>query len=266
MPDIPCQHLRIEALRQQLAQWEGAASWRQSLKDLALKDPASLERAPILSSGCPALDRALPEKGFRPGTRVEWLSRGEGDGTATLVFRAAVGAFRAAAGAFCASSGACRGGGAVVVLDRTGEFYPLAAVAQGIEPARLIIVHPNNKADHTWALDQALRCPAVAAVVAWPESLDGKLDGRTFRRLQLAVEQGGGLGLLVRPESVRPQPSWADVRLLVEPLPSRSPYGRRAPCTHGRRMRVVLLRCRGGRGEQTVEVEIDDETHPLPQD
>ena len=144
----------------------------------------------------------------------------------------------------------CRGGGgAVVVLDRTGEFYPLAAVAQGIEPARLIVVHPGNQADHTWALDQALRCPAVAAVVAWPESLDGKLDGRTFRRLQLAVEQGGGLGLLIRPESVRCQPSWADVRLLVEPLPSRSPYGRprrmrsralalprrRAPCTHGRR-------------------------------
>ena len=145
------------------------------------------------------------------------------------------------------------------MLDRTGEFYPLAAVAQGIEPARLIVVHPGNKADHTWALDQALRCPAVAAVIAWPESLDGKLDGRTFRRLQLAAEQGGGLGLLIRPESVRSQPSWADVRLLVEPLPSPSPYGR------PRRMRVVLLRCRGGRGEQTVEVEIDHETHPLPE-
>jgi protein ImuA len=144
-----------------------------------------------------------------------------------------------------------------MVLDRTGEFYPLAAAAQGIEPARLIVVHPGIKADHTWALDQALRCPAVAAVVAWPESPDGKLDGHTFRRLQLAVEQGGGLGLLVRPESVRGQPSWADVRLLVEPLPSTAPYGR------PRRMRVVLLRCRGGRGEQTVEVEIDHETHSL---
>ncbi len=92
MTDAPCQHLRIEALRQQLAQWEGAASWRQSLKDLALKDPASLERLPALSSGCPALDRALPEKGFRPGTLVEWLGRGEGDGTATLALRAAAGA------------------------------------------------------------------------------------------------------------------------------------------------------------------------------
>ena len=265
MHDIPCPHLRIEALRQQLAQWEGAA-WRRGTRwgtqysgSGSLENPASLERLSALSSGCPALDRALPENGFRPGTLVEWLFRGVGDGTATLAFRAAAGALRAAAGA-------------VVVLDRTGEFYPLAAVAQGIEPARLIVVHPGNKADHSWAMDQTLRCPAVAAVVAWPESLDGKLDGRTFRRLQLAVEQGGGLGLLIRPESVRLQPSWADVRLLVEPLPSTSPYGRRAPCTHGRRIRVVLLRCRGGGhhvpmvGEQTVEVEIDHETHPLPQD
>ena len=243
MADIPCPDLRIEALRQQLAQWEAPC-----LAAVA-GGPASLERALALPSGCPALDQVLPEKGFRPGTLVEWLSRGEGDGTATLAFRAAAGA--------CCRLG--RGGGAVVVLDRTGEFYPLAAVAQGIEPARLIVVHPGNKADHAWALDQALRCPAVAAVVAWPESLDGKLDGRTFRRLQLAVEQGGGLGLLVRPESVRSQPSWADVRLLVEPLPSPSPYGR------PRRMRVVLLRCRGGRGEQTVEVEIDHETHSLPE-
>ena len=197
-------------------------AWRQSLED-----PTSLERVPALSSGCPALDRALPEKGFRPGTLVEWLSRGEGDGTATLAFRAA--------------AGACRGGGAVVVLDRTGEFYPLAAVAQGIEPARLIVVHPGNKADHAWALDQALRCPAVAAVVAWPESLDGKLDGRTFRRLQLAVEQGGGLGLLIRPESVR-SPALlgrraAAGRTAAEPLALW-------PAADG--CAFVLLRCRGG--------------------
>ena len=156
-----------------------------------------LGAAPALSSGCPALDRALPEKGFRPGTLVEWLFHGEGNGTATLAFRAAAEAFRAAQ---------TRRAGVVVVLDRTGEFYPLAAVAHGIEPARLIVVHPGNKADHTWALDQALRCPAVAAVIAWPETLDGKLDGHTFRRLQLAVEQGGGLGLLIRPASVRLNP------------------------------------------------------------
>jgi protein ImuA len=240
MHEPPVRRMQIEALRQQLARWE------KRLPD------GPVERALAFSSGCPALDQALPEKGFRPGTLVEWLGRGEGNGTATL-------AFRAAASVLLAAGGDGRGGATVLVLDATGEFYPPAAVAQGIEPARLIVVHPGNQADHTWALDQALRCPAVAAVVAWPESMQGRLDGRTFRRLQLAVEQGGGLGLLIRPESVRGQPSWAGVRLLVESLPSMSPYGRRAPCTTGRRMRVMILRCRGGGhmvGDQAVEVEI----------
>ena len=144
-----CQHLEIEALRQKLAQWEGAA-WRK-----AFADPAAQSRVAVVSSGYAALDRLLPENGFRRGTLVEWLSHAPGDGTATLAFRAAA----------CARSAG--DGRAVVVLDRSGEFYPPAAVAQGIEPARLIVVHPGNQADHAWALDQALRCPAVAAAVAW---------------------------------------------------------------------------------------------------
>ena len=145
-----CQHLEIEALRLQLAQWEGAA-WRH-----ALADPSAAECVAAVSSGYPALDRILPAGGFRSGSLVEWLTSGPGDGAATLAFRAAV---RAAGG----------DGRAVVVVDACGEFYPPAAIALGIEPSRLIVVHPGSQADHTWALDQALRCPAVAAAVAWPD-------------------------------------------------------------------------------------------------
>jgi protein ImuA len=294
-----CKHLQIETLRQQLAQGEQSGAWRN-----ALATHSAQEEMTVVSSGCPELDRILPQNGFRPGTLVEWLGHGAGDGTATLAFRAAACALRAAAGA-------SSDGRAVVVLDPSGEFYPPAAIAQGIEPARLIVIHPGNQADHTWALDQVLRCPAVAAAVAWPErihhaetksvgcgfsppssagglkptlQLSSKLDGRTFRRLQLAVEQGGGLGLLIRPATVRGEPSWADVRLFVEPLeaikgtvpttmdtwcPRNGPEGAAhkwglSPLLR-RRLRMVLLRCRGGRGEQTVEVEIDDEPHSLHQ-
>jgi hypothetical protein len=268
-----CQHLEIEALRLQLSQWEGVA-WRH-----ALADPSeAAERVATVSSGCPALDRILPDHGFRPGTLVEWLTSGPGDGATTFAFRTAV--------------KATNGDGAVVVVDASGEFYPPAAIALGLEPSRLIVVHPGSPADHTWALDQALRCPAVAAAVAWPDcrlSLrescatfaerkatnsnshqsinggtrftrptlrsNGKFDGRVFRRLQLAAEQGGGLGLLIRPATVRGEPSWADVRLLIEP--SRE--------VARRRIRIVLLRSRGGFGERAVEVEINDESHLLHQ-
>ena len=155
-----------------------------------------------VSTRCGPLDELLPEGGVRRGALAEWLAAGEGSGSGTLAL-------------LCARE-ACRDGGTLVVLDDRREFYPPAAVRLGIALEQLVVVRANNPADNLWALDQALRCPAVAAVLAWPE----KLDGRVFRRLQLAAEEGGGLGLLVRPEAARCDPSWADLRMFVEPLPS----------------------------------------------
>jgi hypothetical protein len=218
----------VEALRREIAKWEGARRLDQE--------------APV-SSGAAAIDRLLPAGGFHRGTLVEWLAAGDGSGVESL--------------ALVAAREACRDGGALVVLDRAGDFYPPAAVRLGIEPQGLIVVRVANEADHAWATDQVLRCPAVAAVVAWPE----RLEAKTFRRLQLAAEQGGSLGLLIRPERVRHEPSWADVRLLIEPLPTSSPVG-------DRRLKVQLLRSRGGASGGSVEVEIGDETrtvHLAPQ-
>ena len=59
----------------------------------------------------------------------------------------------------------------------------------------------------------------------------------------------------MRPQDVEHEPSWADVRLLIEPLPM-SASGRA-------RRRIRVLRCRGGIGGGAVEVEINDETHTL---
>ena len=138
------------------------------------------------------------------------------------------------------------------MLDRHREFYPPEAVRQGIPWDQLVVVHAANEPDHHWAMDQALGCPAVAAVLAWPE----RLDTRTFRRWQLAVEKGGAVGLLVRPEAVRHEPSWAEIRLGIEPLPSSG-------SSPGRRLRIHLLRCRGGNAGKRIDVEIDDETHSV---
>jgi protein ImuA len=221
---------QIDALREEIARLEGVSRPRQTRS---------------IPSGCPPLDAALPERGVRGGTLVEWLADGEGTGAATLALRAA-----------CQ---ACRSGGGLVVLDRRREFYPPAVLPLGIDPDQLIVVYPTDKADHDWAMDQSLRSGAVAATVAWPDAGGDLLDGRTFRRLQLAAEEGGGLGLLIRPAAARPLPSWADVRLLVEPLPGMEKGASFFP----RRWKVFLLRCRGGPGQRFVNVEIDDETHPV---
>ncbi|MFO0901341.1 MAG: hypothetical protein U0836_28270 [Pirellulales bacterium] len=166
-------------------------------------------------------------------------------------------------------------GGQVVVVDRQGEFYPPAARGLGLSLTELIVVRPRSERDERWVVDQSLRCRGVAALVAWPE----RLDGRTFRRWQLAAEAGGCLGLLLRPERARREPSWAEARLWVEPRPSvgwgealRAPplawpldpgsVGL-APHPTGRRVGVEVLHARGGATGRSVELEIDDATHAV---
>ncbi len=175
---------------------------------------------------------------------------------------------------------ACREGGELVVIDRGQAFYPPAAAAWGIDLDRLIVVHPPHARDELWAAVQSLRSPAVAAVWAAIE----RLDHRAFRRLQLAAQAGRTLGLLLRPASVRGQPSWADVRLGVEKSRVEGQESRaRIPALDSRlltldflrRIQVRVLRTRGGQSGRSVMLEIDDaiynvrevslshDTHPL---
>ena len=201
--------------------------------------------AEIVSSGCPALDRLLADGGFCRGTLVEWLAAGAGSGAATL--------------ALTIAARACRAGGALVVIDRPRMFYPPAAAGFGIDWKWFVVVRPRNERDEAWALDQVLRSPGVGSVLAWPR----KLTERRFRQLQLAAETGGTLGLLVRPEQARDEPSWAEVRLLVQGLGARGQgSGKRGAATR-RRMLVEVVRSRSGSEGGKVEVELNEETGAL---
>jgi hypothetical protein len=134
------------------------------------------------------------------------------------------------------------------------KFYPPAAALVGLDWERVIVVRVSNARDETWALDQALRSKGVRAVLCWAS----RLTSKDMRRLQLAAESSGVLGLLVRPLEARREPCWAEARLLVTPRPGLA----------GRRLRVEMLRGRGMVSGRAVELEIDDETglmHLAPQ-
>ncbi len=64
--------------------------------------------------------------------------------------------------------------------------------------------------------------------------------------------------MLLRPKTARGEPSWADVRLWVEPLPAAAMMRSRK-----RLLQIVLLRCCGGNAERGLDVELDDETYRL---
>ena len=231
------------------------ATLRREMARLEASSPPPDERP--VSTGSPGLDRLLPAGGLRRGTLVEYLTPASGSGAGTL--------------ALTAAREACREGRAFVVLDwttlarsasegnRSGHFYPPAAAAWGIELSRMLVLRPANDADALWALDQALRCPGVGAVWAACD----RLNVRNFRRLQLAAECGGTLGLLLRPARHRGQPTWADVQWLVSPKSKvQSPRSKAKrfstldfrPWT----LDVELTRCRGAPGGQVVLLELDE--------
>jgi protein ImuA len=190
-----------------------------------------------VSTGSTLVDRALPGGGLRRGTLVEWISAGPGGGATSL--------------ALLAAGCACRSGGMLAVLDAERSFYPRAVAERLIPRSRLLIIRPASRRDTDWALDQLLRQSGIAAVLA-PVKAG---DDRTFRRLQLAAEAGGGLGLLIRPATARSTPCWASIRFAVEPLPTPR-------AEENRRLCLKILHCRSsgigaGSPPQGIHLELD---------
>ncbi len=186
-----------------------------------------------LSLGVPVLEALLPEKRLPAGSLVEFLSAADGAGAWTL--------------ALVMARRVCGDRKALVVCDGQGCFYPPAASRLGVDLDRTIVLRPAAARDAYAAVDQSLRCAAVGAVVGWHEHLR-MLD---FRRLQRAAESGGGVGFLLRPSAALRVSSCATIRFLVAPIQSPRAL---------RRIRVDVVRCRGGKGGQSLVLEIDDET------
>lgn len=118
---------------------------------------------------------------------------------------------------------------------------------------RSVFVDPACDADRLWAIDQALRCRG-ACVIADAR----RLDMPNSRRLQLAAESAGTLGLLMRPPDELGELSAARTRWRVTPTPN--PDARFYPAP---RWTVELLRCKGLRPETDARrwvVQLDHDT------
>jgi hypothetical protein len=121
--------------------------------------------------------------------------------------------------------------------------YAPALLGAGLDPARMLIVQPQGHVRGSpqsrarpgaipdpalWAMEQALRSRACAAALGWAD----KADSNSLRRLKLAAEEGGSLGILFRPLRRAGEPSPASLRLLLEP--------------RGRSLDILILKSRGG--------------------
>ena len=152
-----------------------------------------------LATGYAALDARLPGGGWPLGAITELCPEVPGIGELTLLMPAL--------------AHLCRSGRQVVWIAPPHLPYPPALVGHGLQLALLLQVQVREARQVPWAAEQALRCPAVGAVLAWP----GTLDDRAVRRLQLAAESGGSCGVLYRSPAVLAQPSPAALRVHLTP-------------------------------------------------
>jgi hypothetical protein len=191
------------------------AIWRG---DTCAPEPAAL------ASGFPALDAALPGRGWPQGALTEILLEREGIGEIRLTLPALA---RVQA----------QGRDVVWIAPPHRPYAPALAMA-GLDLARLYVVHCREPKDALWAFDQALRAPECGAVFAWVAAH----DERALRRLQVAAREGRTWGVLWRRPGQRGSATAAPLRLALSP--------------HAAQLAVHVLKRRGAALPQPVLIDV----------
>jgi hypothetical protein len=129
-----------------------------------------------------------------------------------------------------------------------GRPYGHGLNALDLDPSRLILAETAHRKDTLWAMEEALRSRAPAAVAGVIDQLDLK----TSQRLHLAATDCGLPLFLLRPAEIL-EASAAATRWRVGPAPAaRDRFGQIIRA----RWRLKLERCRNGRaGEWMVEYD-----------
>ncbi|WP_448204081.1 ImuA family protein [Azospirillum sp. sgz302134] len=181
-----------------------------------------------LPFGVPDLDSALPGGGLPLGCLHEVAAEDPGAGTAF-------------AAGLLARLGSVAGPVVwpVVWIVRGRDLHAAGLAAYGLTPDRLIAVRATRDADALWAMEEALRCKRLSAVLGET----GALDLTASRRLQLAAESSGVTGVLLQLGPRRSSASAAVTRWRVASAPSAP----QEPGVGDPRWSVALERCRGGR-------------------
>jgi protein ImuA len=137
-------------------------------------------------------------------------------------------------------------------LARYGLPYGHGLGGLGLNPGRVIFTQTADDKQTLWAIEEALRASALAAVAGVADALDLK----TSQRLQFTAREAGLPLLILRPSKTL-EASAATTRWRVGAAEAaRDRFG----LVTGWRWRLRLERCRNGRGGEWV-VEFDHVAH-----
>ena len=130
----------------------------------------------------------------------------------------------------------------VIWSDPRGDIYPPGLARLGFDLSRTYLLRTRSEAEERWAVAECLRCRGVGAVVAAAE----RMSRIEARRLQLAAERGGSVGILLRPAGRWDSVYAAATRWKVLPCPGERTI---------QRWTIQLLHGHGGRVGQSVILE-----------
>jgi len=156
----------------------------QLKKDLlSLQGFKSVSNSNAVDVGLGAIKHAFPNRTFPQGAIHEFFCSSAEDASASGGFISGV------------LSSLMQGGGVTLWISSSRTLFPPALKAFNIEPHNLIFIDLKKEADTLWAMEEALKCTGLVSVV-------GEIRGLSFtasRRLQLAVEESGVTGFILRP-------------------------------------------------------------------
>lgn len=141
-----------------------------------------------------------------------------------------------------------RNGGVAIWISSSRTIFPPALKSFAIEPDKIVFIDLQKQKDVLWAMEEALKCDGLAAVV-------GEIPEISFtasRRLQLAVEQSRVTGFIVRVNPRNQNTTACVTRWKITSLPSVLPAD--MPGVGFPRWNVELLKVRNGKpGNWQVE-------------
>ena len=199
----------------------------------------------VLPFGVDALDAALPEGGLALGALHEVAGGGAGaiDGAAAALFAAGI---------------VARSPGLVLWCVTRPDLFAPALDQAGLDPDRVIYVEAGDEKTVLACFEEGLRHGGLGGVVAEV----ARLPMTASRRLQLAAENSGTIGIAVRrwrratEAADFGQPTAAVTRWRISALPS-TPLP--VPGIGRARWFVELIRCRAGECAEFVVEACDEE-------
>ena len=187
-----------------------------------------------IDMGWGEISRALPDGGFPLGAIHEFLSAGAHDITASCGFIAGL------LSPLMGKSGTC------LWISSARTLFPPALKSFGIQPDRVIFICLQKENDVLWAMNEALKCSALSAVVGEMQEISFKAS----RKLQLAVESSRVTGFVLRHNPRKVNPTACVSRWKITTLPSdpiSTDEGDELPGVGFPQWRVELMRIRNGK-------------------